>query len=102
MAAKQNNTEEASPAWRKQFSRERKYDDDFEKAGNGKSLKGGIYNAKNWRGGEWEATHSPYEDRKKLEAKDAKKKISTQENKPSTKKTTDSKKATKKVVTTKR
>lgn len=61
--------EKISPAWRKQFHKEEKYDRDFKYAEGKKSLKGGIANPKNWHGGKWEMTHDPYEDRKNLDRK---------------------------------
>jgi hypothetical protein len=77
-------TEKISHAWRKQYRREQKWDDDFAYAAgenkktnftkygkSGDSLKGGISNPKNWRGGKWEMTHDPHEDRAKVEKKEA-------------------------------
>jgi hypothetical protein len=76
--------EKISPAWRKQYRREQKYDDHFKYAEgankkynftkygkSGDSLKGGISNPKNWPGGKWEMTHDPHADRSKIEKKEA-------------------------------
>jgi hypothetical protein len=72
-------TEKISPAWRKQYGKELKYDEDFRYAAGSpyigdkregkKPLKGGIGNPKNWPGGKWEMTHDPYENRKNLDDK---------------------------------
>jgi hypothetical protein len=62
-------TDKISPAWRKQFHKEERYDRDFKYAEGKKSLKGGLANPKNWPGGKWEMTHDPYENRKNLNRK---------------------------------
>jgi hypothetical protein len=82
--------EEISPAWKKQYKKEIQYDKDFEHAEGktGKSLKGGIDNPKNWRGGKWEMTHDPYSNRKKITAQEGSKKTSKPTTKKSTKKIT--------------
>lgn len=60
-----------SKAWHKQYEKERQYDRDFKYAESKKSLKGGIDNPKNWRGGKWEMNHDPYKDRDKVDRKTA-------------------------------
>lgn len=68
--------------WKKQYGREIKYDKDFAYAEGKKSLKGGISNPKNWRGGKYEMTHSPYDDRKYLNEKGEDKRKSKLSNNP--------------------
>lgn len=105
--------EKITPAWSKQYKKEQQYNGDFSyaegnnekynftKGKSGKPLKGGLGNPKNWRGGKWEMTHDPYDNRNKLEANDAKKKISSQVNGTRNISKKTAKKSTKKIATKK-